>query len=119
MESFNEYKVMVESEQITSVRQAVEIIANLIKSKLGTRTTKLKNYGYYSFALTPEKNSKFNSELSTAFATDKRFTFKEIKSHKEYSIVVNDLPDDEQIKFKLTYESTKSGSKLVLDLDLD
>lgn len=112
MKLFTEYQIMVESEQITSVPQAVEIIANLIKTKAGIRGTKLKNYGYYSFAV---KDTSFPEKLKTAFSTDSRFTLKELNSYLEYSILVKDA----EFKFKLKYESSKSNSKLVLSLDFD
>lgn len=98
------------SDEIVSVPQAVEIIADMFK-KAGFKATKLKNYGYYSFQV---NNIDYGSKIKSLFKSDNRFKFTEKNSYLEYEIEVKDI----EVIFSLKYESDKKGSRLVLDLDL-
>lgn len=93
-------------EKIESVREAVEIIANMIRQR-GLRTTKLKNYGYYSFTV---KNFLYRSYMTSMFNNDPRFEIEE-KCFSEYIIKIKDI----DIDLSLKYVSGKQNSKLILD----
>lgn len=91
--------------------EVADLIAELIKCNTAFRVTKLKNYGYYSFSNL--RDISYPSKLMNAFCEDKRFTFTEINAYKTYMI------EFEEFKFKLKYQSTKTVSKLVLDIEYE
>lgn len=95
---------------IVYVNDAVEVIANKLKSK-GLKAIKLKNYGYYSFIV---KNISYKEIVESAFECDSRFELVVKNSYLEYIIKSNDL----DLEFKLNYESLKQNSRLILSLNI-
>lgn len=88
--------------------EVVDYIKDLIDEHISSRTTKLKNYGYYSFSL---KDLSYHDKLAVIFNRDD-FKIVTVEKYKEYSIVY--FKDDIEHTFRLEYKSDKKSSKLIL-----